>query len=101
MKDLIIIDFMLNNEKTIYVSLFLILLLGYLVFNKMHIKGLYVLCIFIAIKVTIHAYLDDYIESKKKLKNLKHAHIITITLLVSLLITFPAIIISKKLGLEE
>ena len=101
MKDLILIDFMLNNEKTMYISLVIILLLFYYIFDKMKISGLYVLCIFIAIKIAIHTYLDDYIDSKKKLKKLKHAHIITITLIVSLLISFPAIIISKKIGIEE
>ena len=101
MKELVVIDLMLKNEKAIYVSLLLVLVCGFFIFKSQKIKGLYVLAIFIAIKVAVHEYIDDYIDSKKQLEEIKHFHIISVTILLSLLISLPAILISKKVGLSE
>jgi hypothetical protein len=101
MNNLFFIDFMLENEKVLYISLLLIIVLGYYVCNKLNVKGLFLLAIFIAIKIGVHTYIDDYIDSKKQLKKFKHLHVVSITILVSLLISFPAIIISKIMGIRH
>lgn len=101
MKELIIIDLMLKNENAIYLSLLIVLVSGFFIFKSQKIKGLYVLAIFIAIKVAVHEYIDDYIDSKKQLERIRHFHIISVTILLSLMISLPAILISKKIGLSE
>ena len=101
MNNLLFIDYMLKNENTLYISLAILIIAGYFVFNKLKIKGLYLLALFVAAKVAVHSYIDEYIDNKKKLENIKHSHIILVTILISLLITFPAILISKQMGLEE
>lgn len=101
MNNLLFIDYMLKNENTLYISLAILIIAGYFVFNKLKIKGLYLLALFVAAKVAVHSYIDEYIDHKKKLENIKHSHIILVTILISLLITFPTILISKQIGLEE
>lgn len=101
MNNFFLLDTMLKNEKMIYFSLILILIIGYLLFNKMKLKGLFILAIFIAVKLSIHNYVDDYIDSNKELKKISQTHIFACTMLVSLLITLPAILIAKTLGIEQ
>ena len=101
MNNLFFIDLMLDNEKILYISLLFIIVIGYFVFHRLKVKGLYLLALFIAAKVAVHSYIDDYIENKKKLKNIKHHHIIVVTILISLLITLPVMIISKNVGISE
>jgi len=101
MNNFFLLDIMLENEKMLYLSLFIVIVLGYFIFNKLNILSLFILAIFIGVKIAIHNYVDNYIDSNKKLKSINRSHIFVCTMLVSLLITFPAIIISKKLGIEE
>ena len=101
MNNLFFIDIMLKNENMLYISLLAIVIFGYIIFHKLNIKGLYLLALFIAAKVSVHRYIDNYIEHKKKLEDIKHSHIIIVTILISLLITLPAMIISKKVGIGE
>lgn len=101
MNNLFFIDYMLKNENILYISLIILVIAGYFVFQKLKIKGLYLLALFVAAKIAVHTYIDDYIDNKKKLESIKHSHIIMVTLLVSLLITLPAMIISKQVGVEE
>lgn len=101
MNNLLFIDYMLKNENTLYISLAILIIAGYFVFNKLKIKGLYLLALFVAAKVAVHSYVDNYIDNKKKLENIKHSHVILVTILISLLITFPAMLISKQIGLGE
>ena len=101
MNNLFFIDYMLKNENMLYISLTILVIIGYFVFQKLNIKGLYLLALFVAAKIAVHTYIDDYIDNKKKLESIKHSHIIMVTLLVSLLITLPAMIIAKQVGIEE
>ena len=101
MNILFLIDIMLKNEKILYISLLSVIVIGFMLFKKMNIKGLYLLALFIAAKVAVHEYIDDYIDSKKKLEDIKHSHIIMVTILISLLVSLPAIIISKRIGIAE
>ena len=101
MNSLFFVDIMLKNENMLYISLLFVIVVGFIVFNKLDIKGLYLLALFIAAKVAVHVYIDDYIDSKRELENIKHSHIIMVTILISLLVSLPAIIISKRIGLSE
>ena len=101
MNNLFFLDIMLENERMMYLSLLIILIIGYLFFNNMKIKGLFILAVFIGVKLSIHNYVDNYIDSNKELKKISRTHIFACTMLVSLLITLPAMLISKKLGIEE
>jgi hypothetical protein len=101
MNNLFFIDYMLKNENILYISLSIIVIVGYFVFQKLKIKGLYLLALFVAAKIAVHTYIDDYIDNKKKLESIKHSHIIMVTILISLLVSLPAMIISKRIGIAD
>jgi hypothetical protein len=101
MNNIFFIDYMLKNENMLYISLSILVVGGYFIFQKLRIKGLYILALFVAAKIAVHTYIDDYIDNKKKLENIKHSHIILVTLIISLLITLPAMVISKQVGVGE
>ena len=101
MNKLFFIDFMLKNDKILYLSLLSVIIIGFIIFNKLNIKGLYILALFIAAKVAVHSYIDDYIDSKRELSYIKHRNIILVTILISLIVSLPAMIISKRVGIAE
>ena len=67
MNNFFLLDIMLENEKMLYLSLFIVIVLGYFIFNKLNILSLFILAIFIGVKIAIHNYVDNYIDSNKKL----------------------------------
>ena len=101
MNKLFFIYFMLQNDKILYLSLLSVIIIGFIIFNKLNIKGLYILALFIAAKVAVHSYIDDYIDSKRELSYIKHRNIILVTILISLIVSLPAMIISKRVGIAE
>ena len=96
-----ILDFMLLNEKMLYFSLFFVLLAGYMVFRVLKLDTLFIVALFIAIKVTVHNYLDEYLDKKSVLKEIKESHRVSTTILTSLLISLPAILIAKYIGVQH
>ena len=101
MNILFFVDIMLQNEHILYLSILTVMIIGFLIFKKLNIKGLYILALFIAAKFAVHEYIDSYIDDKRHLEDIKHHHIILVTILISLMISLPAIIISKRVGLAE
>ena len=97
----LLLDAMLGNEKMIYSSLFLVIVIGYFLFNKLNILSFFMLALFVGVKISIHYYVDDYIDTNKHLNKINHSHVFAITLLISLCITLPSILISRKFGLED
>ena len=69
MNNFFLLDIMLENEKMLYLSLFIVIVLGYFIFNKLNILSLFILAIFIGVKIAIHNYVDNYIDSNKKLSH--------------------------------
>ena len=85
----------------LYSSLFLIIVIGFFLFKKLNILSFFILALFVGVKLSIHYYVDEYIDSKKQLKKINHIHVFSITLLISLCITLPSILISKIMGIEH
>jgi|TARA_B100001057_G_C22785228_1_gene925276 hypothetical protein len=96
-----IIDYLLRNVKVMYTFLVLYLLVAFLLFRKLNKLGFLLVAFFVALKVAVHDYIEKYIDENKKLRNFKSEHIFGVTILVSLLISLPAILISTKVGLQE
>ena len=95
------VDYMLKNTKVMYSFLALYLLVCFLLFRKLNMLGFFVIAIFIAIKVAVHDYIEKYINNNRKLSNFKDEHIFTVTILLSLIISLPALLISSKIGLSD
>ena len=100
MRTFALLDFMLENEKTIYSSIIILLILGFIIYSKFNIYGLFALAVFLSIESGIHNYVDKYIDNKKKFKDFKQVHLMSITILVSLVITLPAFLVAAYLGID-
>lgn len=61
----LLLDLMLRNENMIYSSLFLIIVIGFFLFKKLNILSFFILALFVGVKLSIHYYVDEYIDSKK------------------------------------
>lgn len=68
------------------------LLILFIVFKKIGKLSFFFLALIIAIKITIHTKLESYIENNKKLNQLKEHNLVILTLLVSLMISAPALV---------
>ena len=87
-----ILDFLLQNDYALYVILVVYLVFLFVVFKKIGKLTFFFLALIIAIKITIHTKLESYIEKHPNLNKFKDSHLVSLTLLVSLLISAPALV---------
>ena len=93
----LILDYLLDNPPVLYLTLVVVLVLSFLIFYKINRLSLFLLVLFVSFKLVLIGKLDDYLDSRKKLVE---KHYVTVTVLVSLSVTVPIILLlyllSKK-----
>lgn len=83
---------LINNTYLLPCILTIYLIVLFVVFKKIGKLSFFFLALIIAIKITIHTKLESYIETNKKLHQLKEHNLVVLTLLVSLMISAPALV---------
>ena len=93
-----ILDFLLHNVWALYLFLIFYIVLAAFIFHKINKISLFVLTIIIAIKFVVLSKLEDYFKKKRELNQFRETHFVSITVLISLLISVPGLLIVYKLG---
>lgn len=83
---------LINNQYLLPIILSTYLVILFVIFKKMGKLSFFFLALIIAIKITVHTKLESYIENNKKLHKLKETHTVLLTILVSLMISAPALV---------
>ena len=86
----LILDYLLENYLVLYTTLIIVLLLSFAIFYKINRMALFIVVLFISLKLVLIGKLDDYMDSRKKLVK---KHYITVTVLVSLIVSVPAVVL--------
>jgi hypothetical protein len=92
------IDYMLHNNHDLHLSLGLILIGSFILFVKINKINFFFFAVFLGIKFTVSSYVDNYIDTKRELKQFSEAHFTTVKFLTSLIITIPFLILSYLIG---
>ena len=93
-----LIDYMLNNKYDLHLSIAFILIGSFILFIKINKINFFFFAVFLAIKFTASSYIDQYIDSKRQLKQFSETHFTTVKFLSSLLITIPFLILGYFIG---
>ena len=100
-----VLDYMLKNNDDLNMSLAFILIGSYVFFVKINKINFFFFAIFIAVKFTTSNYVDNYINSKRELKEFEESHFTKVKFFSSLIITIPflifAYIIGKRLPMTD
>lgn len=83
---------LINNKYLLPTILVSYLVILFIVFKKIGKLSFFFLALIIAIKITIHTKLESYVEKNKKLHELREHNLVMLTLLVSLMISAPALV---------
>ena len=86
------LEFLLQNDYALPGILAVYIVFLFVVFKKIGKLTFFFLALIISIKITIHTKLDSYIEKHPNLEKFKDSHIVSLTLLVSLMISAPALV---------
>lgn len=93
-----LIDYMLENEASLHISIALILSVSYIIFVKINKINFFFFTVFIGIKFCTSTYVDKYIEKKKKLQEFNESHILTVKFLTSIIVIIPFLILGYFIG---
>ena len=86
------INYLLTTNYLLPSILAIYLLVIFVVFKKIGKLSFFFLAIIISLKITIHTKLESYIEKHPNLASFKDSNLITLTLLISLMISAPALV---------
>ena len=86
------LNYLLKNDYLLPGILAIYLLIIFVVFKKIGKLSFFFLAIIISLKITIHTKLESYIEKHPDLESFKDSNLITLTMLISLMISAPALV---------
>ena len=86
------LKFLLKNKYALPCVLAIYLGILFVVFKKIGKLSFFFLALIIAIKITVHTKLESYIEKNSELNEFRDTHLVLLTLLVSLVISAPALV---------